>query len=102
MAKLVDALDLGSSAFGVRVRVSSRPDLKKELGINQVLSFCLGRGKEMKTPQGDALLEFERGASRERRTFAKRIKFFEAKSVDSFNASDSRQSLLAQIIKEVP
>ena len=30
-------------------------------------------------------------ASRERRTFAKRIKFFEAKSVDSFNASDSRQ-----------
>ena len=38
------------------------------------------------------LLKFERGASRVRRIFAKRTKFFEAKSVDTFNASDSRQS----------
>ena len=38
------------------------------------------------------LLKFERGASRVRRTFAKRTTFFEAKSVDTFNASDSRQS----------
>ena len=28
VAKLVDALDLGSSAFGVRVRVSPGPNLK--------------------------------------------------------------------------
>ena len=38
------------------------------------------------------LLKFERGASKVRRTFAKRTTFFEAKSVDTFNASDSRQS----------
>ena len=43
------------------------------------------------SPHPSPLLE-ERQASRVRKFFAKRIKFFEAKSVDSFNASDSRQS----------
>ena len=45
VAKLVDALDLGSSAFGVRVRVSSRPNLKKELGFSLVLFFVSGLEK---------------------------------------------------------
>ena len=31
VAKLVDALDLGSSAFGMGVRVSSRPPYKRTL-----------------------------------------------------------------------
>ena len=44
------------------------------------------------------LLKFERGASRVRRTFAKRTTFFEAKSVDTFNASDSRQSSSTQLL----
>ena len=44
------------------------------------------------------LLKFERGASRVRRIFAKRTKFFEAKSVDTFNASDSRQSSNSQLL----
>ena len=35
---MVDALDLGSSAFGVRVRVSSRPDIKKEV-LTYLFSF---------------------------------------------------------------
>ena len=60
VAKLVDALDLGSSAFGVRVRVSSRPYKKKELGFSLVLSFCLRFRKETRTQQGVALPEFER------------------------------------------
>ena len=42
--------------------------------------------------QGEALSGFERGASRVRRTFVKRMKFFETKSEDTFNASDSRHS----------
>ena len=50
--------------------------------------------------QDEVLSGFERGASRVRRTFAKRTKFFEAKSVDTFNASDSRQSHLRQFIEE--
>ena len=43
-------------------------------------------------PQDEVLSGFERGASRVRSAFAKRIKFFEAKHADTFNASDSRQS----------
>ena len=48
------------------------------------------------------LLKFERGASRVRRNFAKWMKFIEAKSVDTFNASDSRQSSNAHHYKQRP
>ena len=37
------------------------------------------------------LFRVQRPVSRVRRTFAKRTKFFEAKSVDTFNANRSRQ-----------
>ena len=43
---------------------------------------------------------FERGASRVRRSFAKRIKFFEAKTVDTFNANRSRQPRLPLHLKK--
>jgi len=41
---------------------------------------------------------FERGVSRVRSVFAKRMKFFEAKYVDTFNANDSRNSPHLQIL----
>ena len=46
------------------------------------------------------LLKFERGASRVRSVFTKRMKFFEVKHVDTFNASDSRQSHQAPHLKK--
>jgi len=42
-------------------------------------------------PPNEVWSWFERGASRVRSAFAKRMKFFEAKHVDTFYASDSRQ-----------
>ena len=41
VAKLVDALDLGSSAFGMGVRVSSRPPYKRtSKGVLFLLQKC--------------------------------------------------------------
>ena len=62
-----------------------------------LLNLCVSATRNS---QGRSPYVFERGASRERRTFAKRMKFFEAKSVGSFNASDSRQSTAAQIKRQ--
>ena len=47
------------------------------------------------------LCGFERGVSRVRRSFAKRMKFFEAKTVDTFYANDSRQSHPLRIKRSV-
>ena len=43
------------------------------------------------TAEARTYFEFERGASRVRSAFAKRIEFFEAKHVGTFNANRSRQ-----------
>ena len=39
VAKLVDALDLGSSAFGVRVRVSPGPPFNQEAYLRPLFDF---------------------------------------------------------------
>ena len=49
VAKLVDALDLGSSAFGMGVRVSSRPPFKRDNNFSYWLFFYLLRRELHKT-----------------------------------------------------
>ena len=62
--------------------------------------FILQRTGRFEEPcKAEALPEFERGASRVRSVLLQRIKFFEAKHADTFNASDSRQSLFLLHLK---
>ena len=76
-----------------RVRASSFPPFKEKVFTP---SFFMPRKRQRR----ERIIEFERGASRVRSAFAKRMIFFEAKHVDTFNASDSRQPRRSRHLKK--
>ena len=83
--------------FEGRVEKSLRVQVPPSTPLYEVIKYlCEGRRTPMRSIYG-----FKRGASRVRSAFAKRMKFFDAKHVGTFNASDSRQSPLRHHKRDV-